>query len=112
VDYPSGYDVQYSHDALGRKYMAQYGTYSGGSLTSIQTSMTRKYVYAGGSIIAEFASNNNLVKEYVCGLSLGGGIGGVHYCKQGSSFFYYHYDGNGNVTSVTDGNKKEVAIYE
>jgi len=38
--------------------------------------------------------------------------GGILYCKDGSNFYYYHYDGNGNVTSVTDGDGKEVAIYE
>jgi YD repeat-containing protein len=45
-------------------------------------------------------------------LSLGGGIGGILYCKQSGSFYYYHYDGSGNVTSVTDGDGEEVAIYE
>ena len=83
-----------------------------GVLESIQTSLTRKYVYAGGVVIAELDNNNNLVKEYVRGLSLGGGIGGILYRKEGSSFYYNHYDGSGNVTSVTDGNKEEVAIYE
>jgi len=112
VDYASGDDVQYFYDAIGRKYMATYGTYSGGSLTGVQDSLTGKYVYAGGVVIAELDNSDNLVKEYVRGLSLGGGIGGILYCKDGSNFYYYHYDGNGNVTSVTDGDGKEVAIYE
>ena len=45
-------------------------------------------------------------------MSLGGGIGGILYCKESGSFYYYHYDGSGNVTSVTDGDGVEVAIYE
>jgi len=113
VDYPSGYDVQYFYDALGSKYMAKYGTYSGETLTNIQTNLTTKYVYAGGVVIAELDNSNNLKKEYVRGLSLGGGIGGILYCKDDhSDFYYYHYDGNGNVTSITEDDGDEVAIYE
>ena len=63
-------------------------------------------------VIGELDNSDNLVREYVRGLSLGGGIGGILYCKQSGSFYCYHYDGSGNVTSVTDGDGEEVAIYE
>jgi RHS repeat-associated protein len=66
----------------------------------------------GGVVIAELDNGGDLVKEYVRGLGLGGGIGGILYCKEGSDFHYYHYDGSGNVTSVTDDEGDEVAIYE
>ncbi len=46
------------------------------------------------------------------GLSLGGGIGGIRYCKDRSNFYYYHYDGSGNVTLLTERDADEIAIYE
>jgi len=64
-----------------------------------------------GATTADLDNSNNVVKKYVRGLSLGG-IGGILYRKEGSNFYYHHYDGNGNVSSITDANKKEVAVYE
>jgi hypothetical protein len=59
--------------------------------------------------IAELDNSDNPVKEYVRGLSLGGGIGGILYCKQSGSFYYYHYDGSGNVTSV-EGQMRKIIV--
>ena len=64
MDYPSGDDVRYSYDVLGRKYVAQHGIYSDGALTNIQTNLTTKYVYAGGVLIGELDNSNNPVTEY------------------------------------------------
>ena len=66
----------------------------------------------GGSAIRELNSSNVTVREYIRGGGLGGGIGSIIYCKEGSSYYYFHYNHKGDVVSVTDANKTEVAYYE
>ncbi len=118
IDLPgSGSDRRYIYNGLGHRIIVETGevTVDGqGNFFSFTPtpSLTRKYVYLGGSVIRELDNSDNVVKEYLRGLSLGGGIGGILSCKQGSNFYYYHYDGSGNVSSITDANKKEVAVYE
>jgi len=53
-----------------------------------------------------------LEEEFVCWLSFGGGIGGLLFQKRDGEFYYYNYDGRGNVSSVTDEGENTVAFYE
>ena len=73
---------------------------------------TKKYVYLGGSVIRELDGNNNVLKEYVRGLDMGGGIGSIIYQKKSSDYFYYHYNHKGDVVALTDANGKLAAFYE
>ncbi len=50
--------------------------------------------------------------QYVRGLDLGGGIGGIIYQKKGMDYYYYHYNHKGDVVALTDGTGKLAAYYE
>ncbi len=53
-----------------------------------------------------------MVKEYLRGLGLGGGIRGIIYQRKGSDYYYYHYNHKGDVVALTDGNGELAAYYE
>ena len=58
-------------------------------------------------------SSLELEKEFVRGLSLGGGIGGLLYTRdENADVGYFHYDGQGNVVAVSDEARAAVAYYE
>jgi RHS repeat-associated protein len=93
------------YDPIGRKYKV--------STTENQQTTTRYFVHDRGSIILELDEDEELSREFVRGLSLGGGIGGLLYVRDSSGQVgYFHYDGRGNVVSVTDASRTEVAYYE
>jgi len=105
VEGPSGFIEEYEYDPTGRKYMVQ--------TTRDQETTTRYFVYDAGSVILELDEDEELSREFVRGLSLGGGIGGLLYVRDADeSVGYFHYDGQGNVVSVTDESRTEVAYYE
>jgi len=105
VEGPSGFVEEYEYDPTGRKYKVE--------TTEDQQTTTRYLVYDGGSVILELDEDEELSKEFVRGLSLGGGIGGLLYVRDADeSVSYFHYDGQGNVVSVTDESRTEVAYYE
>ncbi|MBN1917555.1 MAG: RHS repeat-associated core domain-containing protein, partial [Verrucomicrobia bacterium] len=103
---------EYFYDPAGRKYKV--------SVTEDSTTTTRYFVYDGGSIVLELEEvgtppneHYELAKEHVRGASLGGGIGGLLYTRAADgSLGYFHYDGQGNVVSVTDDAREELAYYE
>jgi RHS repeat-associated protein len=103
---------EYYYDPIGRKYKI--------ATTQDAQTTTRYFVYDGGSIILELEEvgegqdkHYELEKEHVRGASLGGGIGGLLYTRSvDGSVGYFHYDGRGNVVSITDDSREEVAYYE
>jgi RHS repeat-associated protein len=96
---------EYSYDPIGRKYEIE--------TTENQQTTTRYFVYDGGSVLLELDSAMELGKEFVRGLSLGGGIGGLLYVRDADEAVgYFHYDGQGNVVCVTDEAREEIAYYE
>jgi YD repeat-containing protein len=117
---PEGYAFTASYDAEGRLTSIQYTdsqsvthrteyTYGGDSLLYQIKKLedgtpvsTRRIVRAGFLPIQERDENNVVIREYVWGPSMGGGIGGLLAMKEGSSDYYYLYDGKGNVTALTD----------
>jgi RHS repeat-associated protein len=93
---------EYLYDPTGRKYKI---------ITTEDTETTERYfVYDGGSILLELkqdADDYLLEKEYVSGL------GGYLYTRDADGQTrYMHYDGRGNVVSITDEAREEVAYYE
>jgi RHS repeat-associated protein len=81
-----------------------------------------RYVYDGMLVIQERDGNNIPTVSYTRGRDLGGGrqtaggIGGLLALTQPSAFspqhFYYHSDGNGNVTSLLDSHQTVAARYQ
>jgi len=95
---------EYTYDPIGRKYQV---------VTTTGSATTRYFVYDGGSPILELDSSLELEKEFVRGLSLGGGIGGLLYTRdENADVGYFHYDGQGNVVAVRDEAREAVAYYE
>ncbi len=112
INSPGGKWEKFYYDGLGRRIKTEY--YDG------YTTTTRKYVYLGGSVIRELDDSEptpQVVREYIRGGGLGGGIGSIIYCKEGSDYYYFHYNPwpgrhKGDVISITDADKEEVAYYE
>jgi RHS repeat-associated protein len=112
VDSQTVFTEQYWYDPIGRKYKT--------ATTVDEQTTTRYFAYDGGSIVLELAEvgegedkHYELEKEHVRGLSLGGGIGGLLYTRDADGTTgYFHYDGRGNVVSITNAAREEIAYYE
>ena len=57
--------------------------------------------------LQERNGNNNIIREYLWGLNMGGGIGGLLNLKQGGQDYSYLYDAKGNVTTLLDVSQAE-----
>jgi RHS repeat-associated protein len=126
---PEGYAFTATYDAEGRLTSIEYEdsgsvlhrteyTYGGDSLLyqirkledGVETSV-RRIIRAGFLPIQERDGNNQVVREYVWGIDMGGGIGGLLAMREGGADYYYLYDGKGNVTALTDSSGTVVATY-
>lgn len=97
------HETHYTYGADGLLY--QIRKVDGGT-----ESITR-IVRAGFLPIQERDGNDNIIREYVWGPSMGGGIGGLLAMKEGNNVYQYIYDGKGNVTALTASNGNVVAAY-
>ncbi len=85
---------------------------------------TIQFIYEGWNVIEEYrltASNTTLVRNYTWGTDLSGslqgagGVGGLLLAEEINggitTAYHFHYDGNGNVTEITDLNGDSAASY-
>jgi len=110
------------YDGLNRRVRIEYGTVtlSGDDFSSFSENTTKEYVFLGTQPIVEYdydsgEETRDVVRQYYWGLDIVAGIGGLLYQKvEGSpdTYYYYHYDGSGNVTAITDADKGVAALYE
>ena len=77
---------------------------------NVKTSETR-IVRDGALAFQERDQNNAILKEYVWGPNLGGGIGGLLSMKSQGQSYNYLYDGRGNVSAVIDSSQNVAASY-
>jgi RHS repeat-associated protein len=70
-----------------------------------------RIVRNGNLVIQERDADNSVLREYLWGKNLGGGIGGLLQLSQDGSDYAYLYDGKGNVTSLLDSSGAIVASY-
>jgi len=70
-----------------------------------------RYVVDDQLPLQERDQNNVILREYTWGLHLGGGIRGLLSLSQGGQYYFYLYDGKGNVTAVIDASQTVVAAY-
>jgi RHS repeat-associated protein len=56
----------------------------------------------GGLAIQDRDGSNTVVREYLWGAGMGGGIGGLLQLRQNGAVYTYNYDGNGNVIGLLD----------
>jgi len=99
--------VSYSYDPLGR--LIRRVAYTNDSGSWILTSDSCLY-YAGWQVIAEYDGDGNLQRKYV----YGPGIDEPIRMTSGGANYYYHADGLGSVTEITDvtGNLVESYRYD
>jgi RHS repeat-associated protein len=112
---------QFSYDGKMRRRIRHEYTWQSGQW--VQTNAVY-YVYDGNEVIQERAANNTPTTTYTRGLDLSsslegaGGIGGLLAMTLNSALgptssnsYYYHSDGNGNVTMLLNGSQYIVAKY-
>jgi RHS repeat-associated protein len=90
----------------GDSFLAEVKTYQNGSLVK-----DVRFVRDGLLALQERDGNNGVLREYVWGLNMGGGIGGLLNLRQGGQEYSYLYDGKGNVTALLDNSQAVVAAY-
>jgi RHS repeat-associated protein len=72
----------------------------------------RSFLYDGGNVIIERGENKRTFATYTRGLNYPGGISGIiSYQSKSQKSFYFHYDGIGNVTELTDARARTRASY-
>jgi RHS repeat-associated protein len=79
-------DATYAYDALGRRVKK---TVNGTSTF---------FVYDGDDIIADYSSGGTLLREYIHSDN----VDEILAMQAGANTYYYHYDGLGSVTEITD----------
>ncbi len=111
-DEPKPRVFDFAYDGLGRR-ISQTITETEEGETEIQTKL---YLYDGLNAIIERGQTNQTLATYNRGLSYGGGIGSIIDIKTKNEEdqekqLYYHYDGLGSVTTLTDTHAKPKITY-
>lgn len=109
---------RFVYDGLGRRRLRMEAVWVNGAWA---TNQVVRYVYDGMCVLQERDGNNVPQVTYTRGLDLSGtlegagGIGGLlaltRHASPLTDHFFYHADGNGNVTSLTDGKQQIAARY-
>lgn len=119
ISHGTSWRSEFSYDGQSRLRRRMDYTYSGGWVASGET----RYLYDGMRIVQERDASNVPTVTYTRGLDLSGtfedagGIGGLLARSHGysggnwSSHSYYHADGNGNVTRLSNAGQAAVATY-
>ncbi|MFH1230489.1 MAG: RHS repeat-associated core domain-containing protein [Planctomycetota bacterium] len=96
----SGTTAAYKYDAFGRRIQKE--------VTQGAQHTTHNYIYDGDQVIAEYDSSGILSKKYVYGL----GIDEPILLDNGTNKYYYHFDGLGSVTEITNSSGSVAEKYE
>ncbi|MFH0790479.1 MAG: RHS repeat-associated core domain-containing protein [Candidatus Omnitrophota bacterium] len=92
----------YTYDPFGRRIQKE--------VTQNSQLTTQNYIYDGDQVIAEYDSSGNLQKKYIYGSGIDEPIQGLS--PQGTvPEWFYHYDGLGSVTELTDSSGNVVEQY-
>jgi RHS repeat-associated protein len=108
------WQVGFVYDGLNRRRIEKDFTWSSGWVETNEI----HFIYDGMLVLQERASNNTPQVTYTRGLDLSlsrhgaGGIGGLLARSDSSGSYYYHADGNGNITALFDGNGNMAARAE
>jgi RHS repeat-associated protein len=113
----------HSYDGLQRRVTSTVREWTAGGWNNTQTI---QFIYDGWNVIEEYylnALNTNLARNLTWGQDLGaspslqaaGGVGGLIMAEEingsATTAYHFHYDGNGNVTEVTDLSGNPAATY-
>lgn len=91
----TGLDARYAYDPFGRRVQK-----------NVNNTITN-YIYDGPVIIAEYDGNNQLVTRYAQGPGMDEHLS----VQRGGTVWYYHTDGLGSVTAMTDSAGTVVQTY-
>jgi len=103
IKYPDPADwdtITYGYDPAGRRIKK-----------TVDDKYTTKYCYDGGNVIAEYDSNNNLLRKYIYGPRVDEPVCMIDVADS-NSVYYYHYDGLGSVVALSDSAGDTVQTYE
>jgi RHS repeat-associated protein len=93
-------EVGYSYDPAGRRIEKKYdGT------------AVVKYLYDGDHCLAEYDGNNNLLRKYIYGPAVDEPISMID-VEHSNATYYYHFDGLGSVTALTNASGTTAVLYE
>jgi YD repeat-containing protein len=95
IDLSGGGFAEYVYDALGRRIEKNVN----GTIT--------RYVYDGEDILFEYDGLNTIIARY----THGPGVDEPLIMERGGASYYYHADGLGSITEVTDASGAVVASY-
>ncbi len=87
--------ISFRYDPFGRR------------IQKTSASRVTNYLYDGSNIVAEVSASGGVVASY----TQGAGTDEPLAMQRGGNTVYYHADGLGSVTSLTDPNAKTVATY-
>lgn len=114
VTVTNGWRSEFAYDGLGRRRITKDYTWSGASWTL--TNEVR-YMWDGMAVLQERDGSDAVKVTYTRGLDLSGtmqgagGIGGLLARTDSNGTTFYHSDGGGNVTTMTDSSGNVVARY-
>jgi RHS repeat-associated protein len=94
------YQAEYVYDASGRRIAKAFNG-----------EVTRKYVYSGASIIAEYDGNGTLLRKFVHGPPIDQPISMID-VEHSNATYYYHYDALGSVVALSRSNGTLAETYE
>jgi RHS repeat-associated protein len=119
VTLPGTWKTEYAYDGLGRRRITREYTWGNGWALANES----RYVYDRMLVLQERKSDNTTLATYTRGLDLSGsmqgagGIGGLLARTDHSTFnpqpstSFFHADGNGNISTLTDSSGAVVARY-
>ena len=94
IDY-SGMVAQYKYDPFGRRIEKNVN----GNMTT--------YFYDGPNILTEYDSNGNVKNAYLHSLAIDDPLA----LQQGGQIYFYHKDGLGSITEITDVSGNTIGTY-
>jgi RHS repeat-associated protein len=93
--------VNYAYDAFGRRVEKKYDGRT-----------VLKYLYDGDHCIAEYGAGNDLHRKYLYGPAVDEPISMIESSGTYAGTYYYHFDGLGSVTALTNSSGTTVEVYE
>ncbi len=99
ITYPDTTTSEYQYDGTGKR------------IQSIENGVITQYLHDGLNAIIERNAGGATQAYYTRGLGYGGGIGGIISAVRGADASYYHYDGMGSVTELTDSTAAVIQSY-
>jgi RHS repeat-associated protein len=101
LDYVEACPERSERDAVGRRIAK-----------SCDGRLVLKYIYDGDHCIAEYGAGNDLHRKYVYGPCVDEPVCMVEAAGTYAGTYYYHFDGLGSVTALTNSSGNTVEVYE